>query len=77
MGHKGGGGDPEVMHQSQDVGEVLAHMLAQEGHQRSELLEQELPQSIIAASHHPKQHWHNLPDTYPMSVIIKIYRCSS
>lgn len=56
------------MHQSQDVGKVLANMLAQEGHQRSELLEQELPQSIVAASHHPKQHWHDLPGAHPLRI---------
>ena len=60
MGHERGGRDPEVMHQSQDVWQVLAHMLAQEGHERSKLLEQELPQSIVTAAHHSKEHRHDL-----------------
>ena len=61
MGHEGGGGDPEVVHQSQDVWQVFARVLTKEGHQCSQLLKQELPESIVAASHHPKQHRHHLP----------------
>ena len=53
------------MHQSQDVGEVLAHVLAQEGDQQCELLEEELSQGVVTPPHHPKQDRHHLQPLHP------------
>lgn len=48
------------MHQSQDVRQVFAHVLAKEGDQQCELLEEELSQGVVTPPHHPKQDWHHL-----------------
>lgn len=52
--------DPKLVHDGQNVGQVLANVLPQVGRQDGELLAEKLPQVVLCTAHHVEQHRHHL-----------------